>query len=441
MPARGHRLICAFFSANGSCPIRAGVSRQLRVQLSHLPRTRDLLPGPGYLSGRAAATLLLSAAASTAPFPTQSNRPLAAGTPLTNTPTRSNKPLPTPNSPAPHAPPWCTPTNASAPRTNHLGLAAPQRWNRRRPGRATLGRWVQHTARKAGGVLALRERAGRSLVVCLGLDAILCRRRPVLLGSEPPRLAWVRGTHATARRGPPWAQALAAGRPLPDVAAAGGSGLALGLERTAVKRSAEAAQATTQPRPLHLRLDGLHSRHDGAKALRRQWRQAQAVGEEAEQRERAQARFDQGGTDRRPCQRTGVDKAWAQAAVACAAAWVKERAWQQAVAAGRGLRPAGRRHDRQGAETALRAARALVTGQRWAKGCRPWLAQRALPFLDRLHEALVAAEPRRGRREALVALGRWRRLGRGREASAAQPARAVVADVVGPRLGRGWQKA
>ncbi len=303
-----------------------------------------------------------------------------------------------------------------------------------------MGRWVQHTARKAGGVLALRERAGRSLVVCLGLDAILCRRRPVLLGSEPPRLAWVRGTRATARRGPPWAQALAAGPPLPDVAAAGGSGLALGLERTAVKRSAEAAQATTQPRPLHLRLDGLHSRHDGAKALRRQWRQAQAVGEEAEQRERAQARFDQGGTDRRPCQRTGVDKAWAPAAVACAAAWVKERAWQQAVAAGRGLRPAGRRHDRQGAETALRAARALVTGQRWAKGCRPWLDQRALPFLDRLHEALVAAEPRRGRREALVALGRWRRLGRGREASAAQPARAVVADVVGPRLGRGWQK-
>src|SRR6266496_998899 len=120
MPARGHRLICAFFSANGSCPIRVGVSRQLRVQLSHLPRTRDLLPGPGYLSWRAAATLLLSAAASTAPFPTQSNRPLAAGTPLTNTPIRSNKPLPTPNSPAPHAPPWCTPTNRSEEHTSEL---------------------------------------------------------------------------------------------------------------------------------------------------------------------------------------------------------------------------------------------------------------------------------------------------------------------------------
>ena len=312
---------------------------------------------------------------------------------------------------------------------------------RRLPGRATLGRWVQQTARKAGSVLALLDRACRSLVVCLCLDEIFCRRRAVLMGIEPHSLAWVLGAHAADRSGPTWAKALAAWPQVQDVAADGGSGIALGLELTAAKRHEEAAKAKTQPLPLHVRLDVFHIRHDGAKALRGEWGQAQAVWEEAEQRERAKARFDKGGTDRRQFKRTVVEKAWAKATTAFAAACAKERAWQRAVAALSVFRPDGQLNNQQWAAAELRAASAQLTGRRWAKVCRQLLDERALTFLDRLHEELAAAEPRRGRREALVALWRWRRVGEGSEPSAAKKARAVVADVVGTRLGRGWQKA
>jgi hypothetical protein len=67
--------------------------------------------------------------------------------------------------------------------------------------------------------------------------------------------------------------------------------------------------------------------------------------------------------------------------------------------------------------------------------------KRTLTFLDRLHEELAAAEPRRGRREALVALWGWHRRPNRAAASAVPEARAVVTAVLGARLGRGWQKA
>jgi hypothetical protein len=312
---------------------------------------------------------------------------------------------------------------------------------RRRPSRATLGRWVRQAAGLAGRLLARLDRACRGLVLCLALDEIFCRRRPVLMGIEPHSLAWVLGRREADRSGPAWARALAAWPQLRDVAADGGSGIELGLQLAAAKRQEQAAAARAEPVPLHVRLDVFHVRRDGARALRLEWGRAQAVWEAAEQVGRAKGRFDRGGADRRKFKRSAVEKAWAKAAAAFAGACAKERAWRRAAAALEVFRPDGRLNDRRWAEAELRAAADALTGGHWAKVCRQLRDGRTLTFLDRLHEELAVAEPRRGRREALAALWRWHRRPGDGAAGAAARARAVVTAVVGARLGRGWQRA
>jgi hypothetical protein len=127
------------------------------------------------------------------------------------------------------------------------------------------------------------------------------------------------------------------------------------------------------------------------------------------------------------------------------AACRKERAWGRAVAALKLCRPDGQLNDRAWAEGELRAAAAELTGSAWAKVRRQLGDERALTFLDRLHEGLRAAEPCPQRREALVALWRWRRGSRGRDEAGAGGAAAEVGEVltalVRARLGEEWQQA
>jgi len=59
------------------------------------------------------------------------------------------------------------------------------------PSRATLGRWVNHPARRAGRILEVLDQAARCLVLALCLDEIFFRRKPVLMAAEPHSLAWV----------------------------------------------------------------------------------------------------------------------------------------------------------------------------------------------------------------------------------------------------------
>lgn len=109
------------------------------------------------------------------------------------------------------------------------------------------------------------------------------------------------GQRASDRSGDTWAQALAAWPNLTDVAADGGSGIERGLELvraardTAARETAantadvsvvSAAQATPV-KPLRARLDTFHVGRDGARALRVEWSQAEAVWEKAEKLERA----------------------------------------------------------------------------------------------------------------------------------------------------------
>jgi hypothetical protein len=306
------------------------------------------------------------------------------------------------------------------------------------PSRATLGRWVQGEGRRAARLLEVLDRACRSLVLCLCLDEIFFRRKPVLMGVEPYSMAWLLGRRAADRSGPTWAQALAAWPAVCDVAADGGSGLKLGLDLAARQRRQDADKARTQATPLHVRLDVFHSRREGERAVRLDWRQAEALWDKAVQLEGAKARFDRGGTDRRAFSKGAVAKAWTKALAAYAQAESKEQAWKRAAAALAVLRPDGQLNDRAWAEGELRAATAALSGPRWAKAVRMLRDERTLTFLDRLHADLEAAEPRAAWREALVQLWRWRRV---------TPARSAAAlglrlwESACQRLGEGWEES
>ncbi|WP_287934229.1 hypothetical protein [Arthrobacter sp.] len=307
------------------------------------------------------------------------------------------------------------------------------------PSRPTLGRWVQHSARRAGRLLAVLDAACRPLVLCLCLDEIFCRRRPVLMAIEPHSLAWVVGRRSADRSGPAWSQVLAAWPALTDVAADAGSGLELGIALADRARRQAADKARIPATPLHSRLDVFHTRREGERALRGAWSSAQALWEQAEKVGRAKARFDRRGIDRKQFSKARVEKAWRPAEAAFHEAQRQEQAWQRAVAALAVFRPDGRLNDRAWAAAQLRAAAAELSGPRWAKTRRLLLDERTLTFLDRLHEALTAAEPEPRRREALALLWNERRQ---RRRSPAPDVAAVVqqalSGVVVRHLGPGW---
>ena len=319
----------------------------------------------------------------------------------------------------------------------------------RLPSRATLGRWVKQSGRQAGRLLAVLDKACRSLVLVLCLDEIFFRRQPVLMAVEPASFAWVLGRRAADRAGSTWAKAVADWPNLVDVAADGGQGIERGLELVAAGRQQAAQQTPNGPvaKPLHTRLDVFHIRQDGTRAQRQEWSRAQAFWEDAEKIERAKGRFDRRGKDKRHFNQGKVDKAWAKAVAAFEEACRKDRAWERAVAALQVLRPDGQLNDRNWAQQELHAAAAELTGPVWAKVRRQLSDERALTFLDRLHEELAVAEPCAERRQALVALWRWRRASRGerhKQEGAEGGARTVgtlVLDLVRAHLGQDGKEA
>jgi hypothetical protein len=314
----------------------------------------------------------------------------------------------------------------------------------RLPSRATLGRWVQQGARRAGCLLKVLDAACQRLVLCLCIDEIFFHRKPVLMGIEPRSLAWVLGQRATDRSGPTWAKALAAWPAVKDVAADGGTGIELGLKLAAAKRQEEAAKAKVKTAvvPLHTRLDVFHIKRDGERVLRLEWAQVENLWQEAEKVSRAKKRSDRRGVDGRHFKKSVPEAAWAPAEAAFLAAEGIEAAWRRASAALEVWRPDGSLNERDWATAELRAAAAQLPGTRWAKVRRMLLDKRALTFLDRLHGELAIAEPSPQRREALVALWRWRRASRQAGSAASSAAvRGWCTGLVQERLGKGWEES
>jgi hypothetical protein len=309
------------------------------------------------------------------------------------------------------------------------------------PSRPTLGRWVQHSARRASRLLAVLDAACRPLVLCLCLDEIFFHRRPVLMAIEPHSLAWVVGRRASDRSGPTWSQALAAWPQVTDVAADGGSGLELGVDLARRARQEAACQAKRQAVPLHNRLDVFHTQREGERALRLTWSRTEELWEQAEQISRAKSRFDRGGTDRRRFTKDKVARAWVPAEAAFHDSECQEQAWRRATQALEVFRPDGLLNDRAWAEAELQAAAAVLAGARWAKTRRMLLDARTLTFLDRLHEELATAEPDPLRREALVTLWRWQRQRRGGAGGPGAVCQPILVAVVTRQLGSDWAEA
>jgi hypothetical protein len=307
------------------------------------------------------------------------------------------------------------------------------------PKRATLGRWVQQAARRAGAILAVLDRSCQQLVLLLCLDEIFLRRQPVLMGVEPWSLVWVMGQRAQDRSGETWCAALKPWGQVQYTAVDGGSGLKRGLQLTRQQR----AQAESVV-PLEENLDNFHIQQEGQKALRRQWQEAEKVWVQAEAADKklAEARR-QGQNQSGPAAKARV--AWQQAEQAFWDAEGREAAYQRAVAALELFRPDGQVNERNWASAALQAACRELPGERWAKFRRMALDPRALTFLDRLHRQLEQAEPRAEVRQALVTWWRLRhprRLGKAAGGRGGRdPAREAVQALICQKLAADYQAA
>lgn len=316
----------------------------------------------------------------------------------------------------------------------------------RLPSRATLGRWVNHSAGRARRLLEVLDKACRGLVLSLSLDEIFFRRKPVLMGVEPHSMAWVLGQRVADRSGETWANALEAWPNVQDVAVDGGTGLERGLEIAAQKRQQEAAKSPDgKPAvPLHPRLDVFHTRRDGGRVLRQRWQHAEKLWDEAVKVERAKERFDRSGADGRKFSKAKVNKAWRKAILVFEQVCREEKAWQRACAALQVFGPDGQLNDPQWAQAQLQAAMAVLNSKAWAKVLRQLQDERTLTFLHRLHQELAVAEPDEQRRAALVALWRWRRAKRKADqqgSGVTEVMGEVLMGLVRGRLGEDWKEA
>jgi hypothetical protein len=271
-----------------------------------------------------------------------------------------------------------------------------------RPGRGTLGRWVQAAGHAAGRVLKRLDRRCRTLVLVGCLDEIFFHGRPVLVGVEPASMTWFLGHKADDRTGATWQQHLQEWMALQYVLADAGTGLQAGI--ASVQQQRRAGQQT----PLENGLDVFHTTQEGQRALNQAWNQVEALWEAAVAADRRveQARRQTGDT-------RGVATAAATAWTRLEAAWARYEAaevgWARVRAALRVFRPDGRLNDRAWAQEQIASAWPLLCGPLWSK-VRGFLASEGtLTFLDRLHRQLQEAAPDAELRAALVRLWWLRR--------------------------------
>lgn len=291
------------------------------------------------------------------------------------------------------------------------------------PSRATLGRWVLAAGLCAGVILAVLDRCSRPLAHTLCLDEIFFHGQPVLVAVEPHSMAVLLCDKAADRSGPTWQKVLQPFDNLEHVVSDDGSGLQAGLR--AVQRSRPAA------RPLTCGLDIFHLEMEARKVLGWLWRKVEARWAKAE---KADARAAKAKPRQRGGRLSAARSAWQQVAGiwSCYERW--EGAWTRLKAALSLFRADGSLNDRSRARAEIRAACARLPGPKWAKVRRQAQDVRLLTFLDRLRAKLVAAEPRRDLREALVEL--WRLEQGGGQAAQAQ---SVVVQALCMKLSGDWE--
>jgi hypothetical protein len=305
------------------------------------------------------------------------------------------------------------------------------------PSRATLERWSQSCARRAGELLRELDGKCQGLVSVACLDEIFFHGKPVLVGVEPQSMAWILGQRADDRSAATWAAALAPWEKLEYVVTDGGSGL-----RSALKQRQKAR--SDSPSGLETGLDVFHVKKEALPVLHRLWQKTEKVWVEAEQADQELARCRQQG--HRANRAAGRARAaWVKAERAFGKADRLDAAWRQVEAALELFRPDGQLNDRCWAESQITAVVPQLAGPEWAKVRRMLAEPDLLTFLDRMHRKLQEAVPNGALREALLRLYWLRRQRRAANASVCQgdpvAARYLIQKVICQRMDSEWGTA
>jgi hypothetical protein len=310
-----------------------------------------------------------------------------------------------------------------------------------RPSRATIGRWVEATALRAGRVLQTLDETCQAQVTELCLDEIYCHRQPVLVGVEPHSMAWMVGQRARHCTGDTWQQALQPWTHLESVVADAGSGLQAGLEKVQQQRS-----LTPDSQPLEIGLDLFHTKQEAQRVLRVLWAPVEQVWRKAE-RASAVVVAKRWHGHKLPARRAAhaAGRAWRKAEKAFRAYECHEAAWRRLEAAFELYRPDGQLNERVWAQAQIAVAVQELPGPLWSKVRNFVLDPRSLTFLDRMHRRLEVAEPRAEVRTALVEWWRLRHAGsRGRGpigTGSVQVVKPLLQAVICRGLASDWREA
>jgi len=294
----------------------------------------------------------------------------------------------------------------------------------RGPGRSTIARWVRHAACRAGKILAVLDALTRPLALLLALDEIFFHGRPVLTAVEPHSFALLLCQRGPDRTAATWLAALRPFGALEYAVSDQGSGLQAALAAWRRERQAGGQK------PLVGGLDLFHIEQEAQKVLSGVWRKVEARWEKAEAADRRVAR----ARDPRGPLAT-ARAAWRQAESNFAWHSQWEQSWRRARQAFELFRPDGRLNDRAWARQEIEAACRAMTAYQWRKVVAMVRDERALSFLDRMHEQLAAAVPEEELRDALVEL--WR-LSHAGTRTAQGVTQAAVQQVICARLDGGW---
>jgi hypothetical protein len=277
------------------------------------------------------------------------------------------------------------------------------------PSRATVGRWVQHSAEQSSRLLSVLDRACQRWVLTLCLDEIFFHRAPILMAVEPVSLVWLAGQRGPDRTGMSWCEVIKQWPSLEHVIADGGTGLEKGVKLANERRQAQGQLQDAAPGPtITMGLDVFHTGRELERVLQRQWTQAERQLEAASEADAKVAQYKRRGHDVRGV--AGASgRAWHKAErLFDAAVQVEETVKQVATSLG-WFDADGHLLSRGEAHQQLDKASAKLNGAQWSKVRRLLKDERTLSHLDRLREQLaeVVAEPQM--RESLTRLWFFRK--------------------------------
>jgi len=216
-----------------------------------------------------------------------------------------------------------------------------------------------------------------------------------------------------------WKGRLAPFRRLEFIVSDGAKGIAAAVRELAASFACEG-------RRLVHGLDVFHTLRDAGRILAAVWRRAEDAFASGEKADAAVAQAKRQGLDARKAagEARGV---WTQAEQKLAEAEGLQHGYERAKAALGIFRPDGQLNDRVWAEAEIAAATAKLAGPDWKKVRNLLRDERALAFLDRMHERLEEAEPDPTMREAMV----WRWLRHRRRYDAPPGSLVALAETVG----------